>query len=846
MLSKFVQLLFISILLIAFSFSFGEPPKYEGSQTAYKQFVFAYTLLQRAQRSDHERDWKLASGAFDDFLGRYSQEGLVADALYYRALIAHLQNDHLLAAQFLVKAKKSVMVGDDLVQLLRGQVAVSLNRFDEVLTYLARIKMANLDKNVQVTVWLTRAACHQKLGQPPKAVACLESAVQLNCPLQARALLELGQLQASLDKLPEALDALDRCLALNDEQIQADAAWLSGDLNFKIGRFSQAIDRFQLIVREYPTSPRFEQSVVDLMWTQLKSRHLDTVIETFRKYRDRLNDQRRVTAYSLAASAHQQKDEHVRADVLLQAIATTAMGTETADEVLYKLALSQFELAKFKTMARTIGRLQAEHPDSVYLADAEFLLAKAAVKEDDINEAAARFTNIIQAGRDHPYFGEALHQRAWLYESRRELKPAIEDYRHLLEQNLAASRAQAHEVALRLVNLYSQIGRYKLASDQARNLLGIDQPQAPDLDPLIEQEAIYRWGWAQIKIKQFDQAHEAFAKLLKKYPLNRYRTEAMYYDGLVLLSLDREEEAVAALREALRSDQLSLIQRIESLRLSAQYWRRTNRDLQAAEALIELDKLVKDDSLQPDEFLWLGRYLHDKQLHGQAIHYLKPLIDGGTNVAAHMKTEALYLTARCLRRLDKKIQAVNTYRQVIAMGNGFDLEAWLEKADTLKESERYDEALEEYAGLINVPQTRVAAQAMFHSGQTHRSIARNRALAGNLNGAKAANEQARLMFLRLTILHSKPEISPLSELARIELAEIEYDLDQPDAARATYEQLAHQFPDTPYGVYAWALLELDLHGPKATRLLHQLRQKELDPRLAKRVDERLRTMEIAP
>ncbi len=838
----------LCIFLAASDPAHGQGEKYAGSEVAYNQFVFAFKSLQLAQKSGDQRDMKLATGAFDDFLGRFPEEELAADALYYRALISHLKDNNRQATWYLARVRNPVMVSDSQVHLLHGQVASALGQYEQAMEQLNKVDLVQLTGQVRTMVWLTRAACHRQLQQQAAAAAALEEAGQIKSPLQARSLLELANVQQQLGQHEKALHTLTTCLAIKDTLVWPEAAWLAGDLNFKLGHYKPAMEHFQVVVRRHPGSRPFSQSVVDLMLAQLRLGRNGEVIETFAKYRELLTDvDQRAMAWNYVASAHQRHGDHQMASALLEAFLATVNGSPIEDRIRFKLAKSQFELGLYRAMQLTLDRLAAAHPNSPYLADTDFLLAKASVRQGKDDRAAADFTAIIKAGAEHPYIGPALHQRAWLYENHKKYTDAIRDYQRLLDEGLCADKVQADEVALRLVDLYMRLGRFKLSADQARKLLGVDRPQPADLDPMIEQEALYRWGWALIKTEQLEEAHHALATLLKRHPLTRYRTDAQYEHGLVLMSLERTDEAVISLSEALKSDKLAPGHRLNALRLSARHWRVADKQEQAAQALLDLDKHSHEKGLEPEERLWLGRYLQQQGMPSQAIGFLKPLIDRDPNVPGRMRSEALLITARSLRGLKQLEQATATYGLVIAMADHFELPAWREMADTLKDDDRHEEALAEYAGLINHPQTRVAATAMLHAAQVHRAVARRQTLARDDDAATASNEQARRLLLRLIILHSKPQISPLPQLARIELAEVEQDSGRPQKANHAYQELINLFPDAPQALYAQAVLHRRAQRDHAAlQLLRKLQDTPLQSELAHRVTSQLKLLEVQP
>jgi predicted Zn-dependent protease len=85
------------------------------------------------------------------------------------------------------------------------------------------------------------------------------------------------------------------------------------------------------------------------------------------------------------------------------------------------------------------------------------------------------------------------------------------------------------------------------------------------------------------------------------------------------------------------------------------------------------------------------------------------------------------------------------------------------------------------------------------------------------------------------------QLSPMPELAHIELAEAYEDLGEPPDANRQLDALVTKFPDGPYASYAKAVLNLkNNRKPDAAFLLQELQKQTLDPRLAERVARKLK------
>ena len=338
-----------------------------------------------------------------------------------------------------------------------------------------------------------------------------------------------------------------------------------------------------------------------------------------------------------------------------------------------------------------------------------------------------------------------------------------------------------------------------------------------------------------------------FVELLTAHALSAWRPQALYYDAMVLMSLDRKDEAVVRFGAALACEQLELPQRINALRLSALHLRSRRQDDSASQMLLLIDELSDRRGLQAEERLWLGRYLEAEGRYDFALQLLAPLTGRDPAIVGSLREEAVLITARCCRGRDDPESALAAYEQVIAMAGPLDLVASEERADTLREMGRYDAALQEYEGLLNRPETGVAARATFHSAVAHRALAGQRRRESDLPGAKRSVDRARRLLLRLIILYAKPQLSPLPELAHIELAEIEAELGDESATQRRFVELAEKFPDGPFAAYARAMLARHQGEPgPAAAQLRQLDIGALDARLAGRVRAQLAELGVEP
>lgn len=811
---------------------------------AQQQFVFAYRLLQRGED-------KLAAQAFEEFLAKYPKDAKHGDAAYYRALLARRAGENEAAARLLTAPDfpAPTLVPEHALLLLRGEVLIALARFDAAVAALEKIKLDGLDPAGLASTHYLLGLAYRGAGNLPGAAKSLDAAAGIDSPLKPRAMLEEARVQAQLEKTGDAQATLVKLIALKDQETAAEALLFAGDLAFRAGQFPKAIDFYSSLTTEHQSSSHFAPAVMGLLWSRFSLRQYDAVLQSAQQFQGALQGANAFAARYLAASALQEMGRHDKAVEEFKALLAGGGESELRDKATYKLAVSDCELGRFDEMNQCLADFAATFPKSELLGDAQFLLAAAQARRGDLAGGVARLTAIINEGKSNPFYSRALLRRASLYEQNNQLPAAIEDYQLYFQEVLPSDPGQAALIALRLSDLWSRSGQFEQAEALAGRILGLGAGamSIANLEPLVEQEAMYRRAVALIKLNRSDAALQQLNALLSKHPQNQYLAQARYYRGLLLVLALKPDEALADLQAAAAAPELSEALRANALHLAGVRLREKNETQAAAATLQELEKLVGLSNLKPAEQLWLARWQMQRREPRESLKYLEPLVGPKSAASGPARAEALWLTGRNLLLLNDSDGAINAFGQVIALAQGFEPQARLELARTLGATNKTAEAIAEYNKLISVDSSEVAAAAIFENASIHRRLAQKRRLAGDEGGMRQELEEAQRLFMRLVLLLPFPELSPLPELAYLELAEVRADLGKLDEAIKALQELTGKFPESPCAAYARAVLAIQQRKlGDAEALLKKLREQSLDPRLAERVARQLVSLEATP
>ncbi|MCC7193755.1 MAG: tetratricopeptide repeat protein [Phycisphaeraceae bacterium] len=833
------SLLFVALL----ASSLLSLPLYAENVEAQQQFIFAYRLLQRGED-------KLAAEAFDDFLKSYPDDSRRSDARFYQAVLAQRAGDNEGAARLLAAATDPPpsLVPEHTVLQLRGQIAISRERYDEAVATLEKIKLDSLDAASKATTLYLTGLAYRGAGNLPGAAKALIAAAGVESPLKGRALLEAAQVQIEMDKVADAQATLAQAVANADKLTLPGALMMAGDLSLKSGQFPKAIEYFNAIVTGHQSTPQFGPAVLGLLWSRFSAKQFDELLKTADQFKltvasgSPIQGNDLYTARYLVGSAQLELKQNDKAAETFQSLLAQGGESELRDKVTYKLALAQVELNKPADVVQTLTNFSSTFPKSPLVPDAEMLLATTQGASDPA-AGAARLTSLVNQGPDKPDYARAVFQRARLYDNAGQTQAAIDDYKSYLGTAAGkADTAQAAVIGLRLANLWDKLGKLDQAESAAAGVL-----QTAGIAPLIEQEAMYLRAMSLVKLNKLDAALDQFNQLLTKHPQSRFLTEARYYRGLILVAKQKSDDAMADLQASADAKDFPSPMKANALRLMGQYQRQKTDDKSIAAAavtLTALEKLVGTSALRPDELLWLGQWQTNQKQPKESLKYLALLIDSKSTAPPAIRAEALVLGGRNLRENGDIAGALDAFRRVIAMQQGFESHARLELARTLVTQNKLDEALTEYRSLINVERpTIIPASATYESAEIHRQKAI--ALKQNDEGpaAVAELEEAQKLYYRVGLLFAFPQLSPVPELAYINRAETLDDLGRKDEGDKALAELTEKFPDSSYASYAKAMIAL--HQGKAGDadfLLKKLREQQLDPRLSEKVTRRLKAL----
>jgi len=762
------------------------------SDAEHQQFLFAYKLLQRGELTE-------ASAEFDEYLGKFPAGEKLGDAQYYRALLYRKGGQNEKAATLLKSAAEPTIVPGYAVKLLHGQVLSDQGKYKEALGPLEQIKTDELDDKIAVSALYLRGLAYRGAENMEAAATALADAAQLDTPMKARALLDLAKVRALMKDNAKALAALERCLKVQDSGITPEAARFAGDLSYNAGDYDKAIGFYNTVVSRYQSSPHFAPAVVGLLWAEFADARYDDLIQTFDNAIDALPVSDRLPAYYLAGSAYQEQDQHDKAATMFAQVAGGSGNLPIQEKVLYKLALSQFELERYDAMGDTIFALKKRFPETKLAVDVAFLQATADAQAGQVEQGAARLTQFIERGPSSPYYQQALLRRAHLFETHGEIEPAAKDYQAYLA-TVDTPTPTSLQAGFRLMELLVALGKHDAVIELATSVLQISDAQLRT--PQVEQEALYRLAVAQRYKGDLDAALATHSRLTRDHPINPYRAESVLEQGLIRMTQGDSDRGVPLLLDAVEREGLAKPSKLSALRIVAQHDADNDNVGRAFDLRMKMQELGGAEVFSDDERLWLGETLINRRQPKDAMKYLTAVRDESK------KERAMLLTGKAQRLAGAYDEAAATLNEVRAISERYGTEAWLELALTYRDMGEADEALNELAPLQNPDRGhRIASRALYEAGVIHQRLyVETKATSPDQAGGHA--KAAREAFKKLWLLYPDRAGENQAKRAYLALAELQHAMGLAATEVKTLEELATAHPDSAYASYAKAVLAI--------------------------------------
>lgn len=192
------------------------------------------------------------------------------------------------------------------------------------------------------------------------------------------------------------------------------------------------------------------------------------------------------------------------------------------DYALYQKSLSLGILKKHQEKIEVLLKLLAEYPQSTYLDDATYELAKSYKSTDEIESAILYFKRIIEEYPTCNYVKKSLLELGQIYSNTDKNQKAIDVYKQIVE-NFKGS-PESMSAMLGLKNVYVEMNNVDAYFEYAKAHEDVADVRQTEKDSLTYQasEKLYLDG-------DCEKSKESFKKYIDDFPTGQFLVNANYY-----------------------------------------------------------------------------------------------------------------------------------------------------------------------------------------------------------------------------------------------------------------------------------------------------------------------------
>ncbi len=634
-----------------------------------------------------------------------------------------------------------------------------------------------------------------------------------------------------------------------DHRLAAEALFEAGLLRYEQSQYGAASALFRALVRDHPNADRLGDAYYWLGNAYLADGSVDRALKAYNQAtkHDAAPASLLVEVRFQKAWAQYEDEQYEAAAPIFLNLAESNGDTSRGRAALFWGADCLYQQGNYGRARSLFQQYLNENAEGEHAAAAKYALAWTHFKQNRFESAARHFQQFLDAYEgqqsDIPYAQDARLRLADSYYAMKRYEDAVEAYRRVGGQGADYSLYQAGEAL-------NYAGRREEALRSLQRL--VERYPNSRWHP----EALYRIGAVHFQMQQYENAVEAYQQFLETYPDHRLAPEAQYGIGDSHYNAGAMEEAVEAYRTVLeeypenpsaneaasslffalnaagqgdRADEViasiakqnpnaNLEDRLRFHRAKAAY--QSGDSEQAQRLFQEFVRTSSTTSLLPETYYYLGLLYANDDERTEAKNYLQQLVnqypdsdvlpEGALRlgdiymeeeayskavetyrtaaesdaISTELRAQARYGESTALLNLDRSDEAKQILNRLLDEGQGGPLQASarLGLARIYEDEGRTGNARKLYQQVVETSDSETGAEALFRLGQLLRQ---------QDNPRRAIQELDRMTSL----FAGYPE---WVARALLEQARAYRQLGQTGQAAQLYDQVAEEYPGTPF------------------------------------------------
>ncbi len=465
-----------------------------------------------------------------------------------------------------------------------------------------------------------------------------------------------ANLFTEIEQHEEALKAYEDLITLFPDSARIiDALLGKANLQYTLKRYTEAIATYKTLIAKLEINNTdqdiYEKAHFGLAWAYLKSKDIDTSIETFERIKDKSQNKTvKISALTQIGDAYQDISKFDKAIAIYDQILQNYSENPYTDYVQYRQGIALLKNNDVEAAKLSFQSLKANFPKSKYMNETYYYLAIANFKQENWRAAKEEIIRFINAQDSHNEFlAEAYHISA------------------LSSFNLS---------------------RYKEALGLFQRII----KNFPEQTSLIQSSQL-NIAKCHYKTKNMKEALKQFSQIIAKYPNSQAAQEAYLWLGDHYLSVQKYPSAITYYKQFIDTYPGSSKLNLVHFQIGQSYYAQSELDL----ALEAFNKVSQEDrELFVKARLSIGEIFSQDLSSEKAEETYQSIINSSPEFQrdAYMKLAAIH------KKGEDYTAARKAYEQALQSEKGFneitDAEIQFNIADTYELLNDQEKAVEEY------------------------------------------------------------------------------------------------------------------------------------------------------
>ena len=435
-----------------------------------------------------------------------------------------------------------------------GQMHYEEADFNDAKRILERAKREANDNIVLVRTNLLLGSCYLELRNWNSATLEFNAAEQLALKTSnsfmpqkklflAEARLKKGVALVLDHRNQEAIRTLNAFLGENKDDNRIDEAmfWLA-EAYFRADLLQNAIDRYELILSKYPTTPRKEEVLYGLGWSYFRLKNFTNSAKIFNE----LVNNYPKSKYALEVLARQADGYYIIKDyknaaIMYKKAAELSPRSDEGQYCAYQLCHALYQLGDYEKAITYLLNFVRSYPESNLAPYSLYLIGWIKFQQKNYREAISNFEFLTKAYSNNDLSIRAHYSIGDAYYNLGEYQKAIDSY-YIIVKNYP-SHELATEAWRSLQYCYVALGKEEEAIKIADSVIS-SHPKTAFAQELYMKKAEMFYSGAR-----YNDAITEFKNFIKSYPESEHNDEAIYWVAKSYLNLDDHQNALLTFKQ---------------------------------------------------------------------------------------------------------------------------------------------------------------------------------------------------------------------------------------------------------------------------------------------------------